>query len=123
LGLNIESTNVCGEIPILSSFEHKIIGNCNLISIDLFKFINTEEVFINQIPIDEIFKTNNYIKWDELKSLVVILYEFLDLLLDLLMFPVDDNNRGSMLLRNIGIGISSLAGLLSWLNIPYDSND
>ena len=123
LGLNIESTNVCGEIPILSSFEHKIIGNCNLISIDLFKFINTEEVFINQIPIDEIFKTNNYIKWDELKSLVVILYEFLDLLLDLLMFPVDDNNRGSMLLRNIGIGISSLAGLLSWLNIPYDSNN
>lgn len=123
LNLNIESTNVCGEIPILSSFVEKIIGNCNLISIDLFKFVNVDEVFTNKIPLDEIFSSNKYIKWDMLKSLIGILYEFLDLLLDLLMFPVDDNNRGSMLLRNIGIGMSSLQGLLSWLNIPYNSED
>lgn len=123
LNLNITSTNVCGEIPILSSFEHKIIGNCNLISIDLFKFVNTETVPTEKLSLDEIFQTEKYFNWSQFKSVVRIQYEFLDMLLDLLMFPVDDNNRGSMLLRNVGIGITSLQGTLSWLNIPYDSNE
>lgn len=121
--LNITSTNVCGEIPILSDFDNKIIGNCNLISIDLFKFVNVDNVITDKPSLEDIFNSNNYINWTQLKSMVRIQYEFLDLLLDLLMFPIDDNNRGSMLLRNVGIGITSLQGLLSWLNIPYNSED
>lgn len=123
VNLNITSTNVCGEIPILSDFDNKIIGNCNLISIDLFKFVNVNNIIIDKPSLEEIFNSNKFINWNQLKSMVKIQYEFLDLLIDLLMFPVDDNNRGSMLLRNIGIGITSLQGLLSWLNIPYNSED
>ena len=95
--LPIESTNVCGEQPLISSFKHKLIGSCNLISIDLFKVVKFS--LDKMIPL-----------YDILKALTIVAYDFLDTQLDLLMFPLEDQRRSAMLMRNVGVGYTALAG-------------
>jgi len=95
--LPIESTNVCGEQPLISSFKHKLIGSCNLISIDLFKVI--------KYSVDT---TKSFV--EILKALSIVAYDLLDTQLDLLMFPLEDQKRSAMLMRNVGVGYTALAG-------------
>ena len=108
LGINIESTNVCGEIPVISSYKHNIVGNCNLVSIDTFKCVDFENKRLDK----------NY-----LVAISKLAYLFLDMSLDLLMFPIDASKRGAMLIRNVGVGVTSIAGTLASLLIPYDSDE
>lgn len=107
--LPIESTNVCGEQPLISSFEHNIIGSCNLISIDLFKVVYF--AFANNYLIDKL-----------LNALATAGYDLLDAQLDLLMFPVEGQKRGAMLLRNVGVGYTALAGASAVLGV-YSNDD
>ncbi|HEW92315.1 MAG TPA: hypothetical protein ENF81_07215 [Thermotogaceae bacterium] len=93
----IESVNVCGEQPLISSYEYNLVGNCNLLSIDLFKvyhYASKHETSVVQL----------------LTHLAGVAYEFLDFQLDLLAFPDEGQARSAMLFRNVGIGFTALAG-------------
>jgi ribonucleoside-diphosphate reductase alpha chain len=94
----IEATNPCGEQPLLA-FEA-----CNLGSINLAKMVK-----------------NNEVDWDKLKSVIMIAVRFLDDIIDISEFPVQqvtDIVRGN---RKIGLGIMGFADMLCILGISYNS--
>jgi len=94
----IESTNPCGEQPLLPN------EACNLGSINLNVIIE-----------------NNQINWDKFKQIIQDSVEFLDEVIDRSHFPlpeIDEMVKGN---RKIGLGIMGWADILFRLNIPYDS--
>lgn len=101
---DIESTNPCGEQPLLP------MEACNLGSINLTKFIKEK----NGEP---------FIDYDAFKETIHLSVRFLDNTIDMSRYPIDeigDMVRGN---RKIGLGIMGFADLLFMLNLPYDSDE
>jgi ribonucleoside-diphosphate reductase alpha chain len=99
----IESTNPCGEQPLLP------MEACNLGSINLTKFI------IEKKGVPGI----DYIKFKETIHLSV---RFLDNAIDMSKYPIKEIEQMVHGNRKIGLGIMGFADLLYLLNIPYDSD-
>lgn len=96
----IETTNQCGEAPLLPN------EGCVLGSLNLNKFI---------------VASKNDINWDLLQETVKSAVHFLDNVIDVNHYPKPEIEKQTKNTRKFGLGIMGLADLLIKLQIKYDS--
>jgi len=96
----IESTNPCGEQPLLDW------ESCNLGSINLAKFVS-----------------NGKIDWERLADVTRLATNFLDNVIDANDYVAKETETITKRNRKIGLGIMGWAEMLIQLKIPYDSQE
>ncbi len=104
----IEATNPCGEQPLGPN------DACNLGSINLAGF------YLPSIP--ENAGTTERIDWVELEQVIRTAVRFLDDVIDVNPYPLEDISEEVGKNRRIGLGVMGWADLLLELGIPYNSD-
>lgn len=97
---HIESTNPCGEVPLLP-YEPCCLGSINL----------------------ERFVDGDYIDFEYLRTIVEFGIRFLDNIHDLSETPIDEINKAAKMTRRVGLGVMGWADMLAEMGIPYDHED
>jgi ribonucleoside-diphosphate reductase alpha chain len=100
----IEATNPCGEQPLYP------FDACNLGSIFLGYFVKDG-------------KKGKEIDWEELTAVTQKAVRFLDSVIEVNPFPIEQIRKTVTAIRRIGLGIGGWADMLIELGIAYDSDE
>ena len=101
----LTATNPCGE-QSLYPYE-----SCNLGSINLSRFVKRKA--------DGMYEFD----WQKYEQSIRVAARFLDNVIDVNKYPVDEIDSNTKLTRRIGLGIMGIADLLFLLQIPYNSKE
>ncbi len=96
----IEATNPCGEQPLLP------YDACTLGSINVAKFVARDDF-----------------DWPRLRTTIHAATRFLDDVLDMNEYPIEQVRRTTRAIRRIGLGIMGFADALLALNIGYNTDE
>lgn len=96
----ISVTNPCGEQAMYPS------ESCNLGSINLAKFVDDKKF-----------------DWEGFESTIRLCTRFLDNVVDVNKYPIDEITKASRETRRIGLGIMGLADMMYLIDIPYNSEE
>jgi len=96
----IESTNPCGEQPLLP------YESCNLGSINLANFVSASQI-----------------NWVKLKKTINLAVRFLDNVIDANKYVIPEIKKITKMNRRIGLGVMGFAEMLIKMKIQYDSEE